>query len=295
MRANWRAPGRVCQVALSLWMAAWLVLAPEPGFAAQVKHTPPAVSGAGWDHPGPPAPDAPGQSELQLDDLAAMHLPDLRTLPLFDLHVRLLPGGQRSLRLANTIWNSGRGPLELTGEFNAANNTTRVQQHVYTTDGKERQILVGEFVWHPTHDHWHFAEFTLYQLWTLEADHSLGRVVASSDKLSYCVVDTDVVDPSRPGFSHRRRYASCNQRYQGLSVGWGDTYKSYLDGQSLDLTGLPDGFYALTSEVNPNGLILEEDYTNNSTRTYLALQGDRLITYSAKQLKAIECAESQCQ
>jgi hypothetical protein len=291
--ANRPALSRVGQVVLGLWVAVRLALIPAPGFASRVLHTPSVAPGAGWAHPAPPDPDAPGRVVLQPDD-PALQRPDLRTLPLWDLHIRILPDGRRLLRLANTIWNSGQGPLELTGEFNAATNRTRVFQHIYTVDGETREILVGEFVWHPTHDHWHFDEFTLYELWTLEPDHSLGKVVASSDKLSYCVIDTDVVDRGLPAFSQRRRYLDCNQRQQGLSVGWGDTYKSYLDGQSLDLNGLPNGFYALTSTVNPNRAILEENYTNNSTRTYLEIMGDRLVVVSLKQIRADECSESRC-
>jgi hypothetical protein len=280
-------------------MAVWSGLVPAPASASQTVDpslaTAAAVHDAGWDQPDTPPLDGPGQDEPRPNASAGLYLPDLRTLPLFDLHIRVLPGGQRSLRLANTIWNSGQGPLELTGEFNAVTNRTRVVQHIHTADGGWREVLVGEFVWHPTHDHWHFDEFTLYELWTLKADHSLDQVVASSDKLSYCVIDSDVVDRELPGFSPRRSYANCGQRQQGLSVGWGDTYKSFLDGQSLDLTGLPDGFYALTSRVNPNGVIRETDYTNNSTRAYLALLGDQLIVVSLNQVRVAECAPTLCE
>jgi hypothetical protein len=293
-RLDWITPYRACQVVFSIWMAIWLALIPVPGFASQALHPPSAISAAGQDHAGPPPPDAPGPDEPQPEVSATLYLPDLRTLPVFDLHIRLLPNNRRSLRLANTIWNSGSGPLELSGEFNAATHRTRVVQHIHSAAGDKHEILVGEFVWHSTHDHWHFDEFTLYELWTLESDHSLGQVVASSDKLSYCVIDTDVIDRDIPNFSPRRNYANCGQNRQGLSVGWGDTYKSFLDGQSLDLTGLPDGFYALTSRVNPNGVILEADYSNNSTRAYLALLGDRLIVLSLHQIKAAECGPTRC-
>ena len=223
-----------------------------------------------------------------------MYLPDLRTLPLSEVYIKLLPDGRRSLRLANTIWNSGQGPLELTGEFNAATNRTRVHQHIHTVEGDTRDILVGEFVWHPTHDHWHFDEFTLYELWTLRLDYHLGQVVATSDKLSYCVVDTNVIDPDLPRVTRRQRYAGCGQRLQGLSVGWGDTDKSTLDGQALDLTGLPDGFYALTSTVNPNGMILEENYGNNSTRVYLEISGDQISLVTLRQIRMAEFYEPRC-
>jgi hypothetical protein len=79
-----------------------------------------------------------------------------------------------------------------------------------------------------------------------------------------------------------------------LSVGWGDIYKSTLDGQALDITGLPDSFYALTSTVNPNGVILEEDYSNNSALVYLEIIGERLAVVTLKQIRMTECEEIRC-
>jgi len=280
-------------------LAVWMAFVPVPAHAFQEHHQPPDTSSAGpnvgWYQPGFPPWDVPDPSEPQPDIPAVEYLPDLRTLPPTDLHIQILPEGRRSLRLANTIWNSGQGPLELTGEFNAATQRTRVHQHIYTADGDQHEILVGEFVWHPTHDHWHFDEFTLYELWTLKPDYSLDKVVASSDKLSYCVMDTNIIDRENPRFVPRRGYGGCGQRRQGLSVGWGDTYKATFDGQALDLTGLPDGFYALTSSVNPNAVIIEEKYTNNSARVYLAIWGDRMSVVTLMQIKMAECGEAYCQ
>lgn len=225
----------------------------------------------------------------------AEYLPDLGTLPPFDLRLQLLPGGRRFLRLSNTIWNSGQGPLELINEFDPDKKLTMVYQHVLRENEERRKKLVGEFVWHPAHDHWHFEQFTLYELWSLQPDHSLGEVVASSDKLSYCVMDTDVVDWEHPKFAPRRSYVGCNQLSQGLSVGWGDTYFSYLDGQTLDLTGLPDGFYALVSTVNPNGAILEEDYRNNAAWVFIALRNHRVAQVTLKEIKMAGCDATLCE
>lgn len=280
-------------------LAVWIAFVNVPAHAFQEVQPSPDASGTGpnvgWYQPGYPHTNEPDPTDPQLDKAAAMVLPDLRTLPPSDLRIQILSEGRRSLRLANTIWNSGKGPLELTGEFNAATQRTRVHQHIYTADGNQREFLVGEFVWHPTHDHWHFDELTIYELWTLKQDYSLGKVVASSDKLSYCLMDTDVIDRDNPRFVPRRGYGGCGQREQGLSVGWGDTYKATFDGQALDLTGLPDGFYALTSSVNPNAVIIEEDYTNNSARVYLAIWGERLNVVTLKQIKMAECGEFYCQ
>jgi len=272
------------EVALCIGLAVWIALTPVSVHAADV----------GWDQPGNAPSTDFSRTEPHPNPSVMMYLPDLQTLPLADLRIQLLAGGRRFLRLENTIWNSGQGPLELVGEFNAATSQTRVRQLIYTANDDRREILVGEFVWHPTHDHWHFDEFTLYELWTVTPDYHLGQVVASSDKLSYCVVDTDVVDPNHPGVSRRQIYAGCGRRLQGLSVGWGDTYKSTIDGQALDLTGIPDGFYALTSTVNPNAVIVEENYSNNSTLVYLEILGDRISLLTLRQIRRAECDEPRC-
>lgn len=279
-------------------LIAWIWLAARPVQAYQDGQAPPGAPGAAgnnWDEYGYPVYDGPEQPAGQPVRPAAAHLPDLRTLPPADVNIQLLSEGRRSLRLANTIWNSGQGPLELTSDLNPETQKTRVHQQIYLANGASRQHLVGEFVWHPTHDHWHFDELTLYELWSLEADYSLGKVVASSDKLSYCLMDTDVIDRANPGFSTRRGYGGCNRREQGLSVGWGDTYKSTLDGQDVDISHVPDGFYALTSTANPNGVIHEQSYDNNSARVYLSIWGERLNVVSLKQIQMAECGIAACE
>jgi hypothetical protein len=108
-------------------------------------------------------------------------------------------------------------------------------------------------------------------------------------------MDTDIVQRENPQFAQLRGYVGCNQRRQGLSVGWGDTYHSYLDGQTLDLTGLPDGFYALVSTVNPDGAVLEENYHNNSAQVYLLLSGKRIKQVSLKEIQMAGCDASLCE
>lgn len=240
-------------------------------------------------------PDVFSRVEPEPTTPVALSLPDLRTLPPFDFHLQDLPGGWRFLRLANTIWNSGQGPLELIGEVDTDENRVLVYQHIFAENGEQRKNLVGEFVRHPTHDHWHFNQFTVYELWSLQPDYSLGKAVASSDKLSYCMMDTDIVNQAHPQFVSQRGYVGCSQRRQGLSVGWGDTYHSYLDGQTLDITGLPDGFYALISTVNPDGTVLEEDYGNNSAQVYLQLSGKRIKQVTLKQIKKAGCEATLCE
>jgi hypothetical protein len=215
----------------------------------------------------------------------------LRTLPPSDLRIVHLAGGLRQLRLSNTIWNSGQGPLELSGEFNSATRQTRVHQRIPTADGSLVEHFVGEFVWHPGHDHWHFEDFTLYELWRLKPNGWPDSVVTSSDKLSYCVIDTEAVDRDNPAFTPRRNYYDCGQNLQGLSAGWGDKYKSDLEGQALDITSIPDGYYALISSVNPVAIVLEADYKNNRGIVYLEIRDKRLKVITLDEIRRGDCRQ----
>ena len=220
-------------------------------------------------------------------------LPDLRTLPPSDLEIVILPDGARELRLSNTIWNSGAGALELEGEINPRTRMTRVVQNVHAHAGTELAHLVGEFVWHPTHDHWHFAGFSIYELWTLAPSGALDEIISSSDKVSYCVIDTDIIDSQNPSFAPRRGYYGCGKALQGLSAGWGDTYKSFLDGQEIHLAGVADGFYALKSTTNPDGSLLEANYSNNAALLYLSIQGTRIELVAPEALAERRCSENR--
>lgn len=247
--------------------------------------------------------DAAGFPLLQLDDCPQpvtdqtadnrqLLLPDLRTLPPSDLKIVTLGNGTRELRLSNMIWNSGEGALELEGSHDPAVRITRVVQYISSAQSDEKDSRpVGEFIWHAKHDHWHFEEFSVYELWLIEPDGHLGQLVSSSQKLSYCVIDTDVVDREASGFVPHRRYWGCGRTLQGLSVGWGDTYESFLDGQSISLRGIEDGVYALKSTVNPGRILLETNYLNNSAVVYLEIQAKEITVINIGEYFYQRCLE----
>jgi hypothetical protein len=58
------------------------------------------------------------------------------------------------------------------------------------------------------------------------------------------------------------RYTCTNQ---GISAGWADTYVSTLDCQWVDVTNVPAGNYFLEITVNPDQILLESNYSNNTS------------------------------
>jgi hypothetical protein len=128
------------------------------------------------------------------------------------------------------------------------------------------------------HGHAHFKEYADYRLWTtsgynqwnalraaqpnalpadlLAANPGLASQMTEGAKRGFCMIDIWDYGSSRP-----KRYTDCS--FQGITVGWGDVYHQALDGQWIDITGVPDGNYVLEVEVNAERIIQESNYTNN--------------------------------
>ncbi len=202
-------------------------------------------------------------------------LPDLMTLPPSSLYITRDDSTDTSLlRLTNSVWNGGYGPLELWGRAQADASTHSVVQRIYLGDGNYEERAVGEFIFHPGHNHWHLDSFSLYELWSISENGTLDQVKATSDKVSYCL--RDIHPNPHPHHAPRMVYGTCTYGRQGLSVGWVDVYDHYLPGQSIDISGLPDGVYALISTADPYNLIQESDETNNAAVIYLEIKDLRV-------------------
>ena len=93
-------------------------------------------------------------------------------------------------------------------------------------------------------------------------------------KMTFCVMDTDLVDRKLPGAPPRATYRTCGSQIQGMSVGWADTYGYQLAGQEIDTTGLPDGRYQLTIEIDPYHKLLESNDSDNISTLEIELLGN---------------------
>lgn len=210
-------------------------------------------------------------------------LPDLTTLPPTDLRIRVNPSdGHKLLRFTNSIMNRGPGKIELWGENNPASGKMTVTQHIYDAEGVSDQRVVGEFLFHPEHNHWHLGDFARYEIWSIGADGELDSVVAVSNKISYCLRDDARADI--PGASARQAYISCNHEMQGISVGWIDIYRHHLPGQSIDINFLRDGVYALRSTVDPENSLWEENRENNTVILYIEIEGNTVRTVESLEI-----------
>lgn len=201
-------------------------------------------------------------------------LPDLTTAasPLGDRSVEVLANGSKLLRFSNGVANIGHGPAELEGGDILEDGKQQVWQRIYNEDGSAYTRLAGTFTYHPEHEHTHFDEFAHYGLRKVIGRSGIGAVVAQSQKVSFCLYDDSVYNSRLPNYTPRRYYRTCNDKVQGISVGWADVYDKSLPGQHIDITRVPRGWYWLESTVDPYNRIEEANERNNTTRVKIFVQ-----------------------
>ncbi|MBI3850339.1 MAG: hypothetical protein HY298_08635 [Verrucomicrobia bacterium] len=110
------------------------------------------------------------------------------------------------------------------------------------------------FEYSACHGHYHFHDYVAHRL------KSDSTVVAVGLKVGHCLLDSIRWDTNANGS------AIYNCGNQGIQKGWGDIYRSSLDGQWVDITGVPAGDYTLELEINPDRILDESNYSNNVTQ-----------------------------
>src|SRR5882724_5417603 len=182
------------------------------------------------------------------------------------------PGTHRVLRFTATTPNIGTADVFVGDPL----------EHVAANDGMFEYAIC--------HDHYHFRHYATYELISVET----GAVVQAA-KRGFCMVD---VSPA--GGGGKRTYDTCGTRsspgFQGISVGWADSYNRVLDGQFFVLdepaTPVAPGDYVLRVTVNPpfscgDGdasrprdaaglchMFAESDYTNNGGEAAITIPSD---------------------
>ncbi len=151
------------------------------------------------------------------------------------------------------------------------------------------EVMVGTMEYHPTHGHMHFNEWTIMSL-RIPDPNNMGNpleweMVGEGSKVGFCVMDlgncssenagcrddesvynegTLLSQDDFPNYGLGGGEYGCSPISQGISVGYNDTYGSYLDGMFLNIPlGTCNGDYAVVLEVPQ--VMLEERLDNNFT------------------------------
>ena len=209
-------------------------------------------------------------------------LPNLRPLPAYELALRPISGGGTELVFSTLTTNTGLGPLHMVAGELTEPGQQSVYQRVHFSDGTFEDMLAGVFVLHEEHGHFHVEEYAEYQL---EKEFAPGASTRIGQKTSFCLLDTNLVDRKLANSPKRAVFTRCDdfEFGQGISVGWGDAYRSHLPGQSIDVSGLESGNYLLTMVADPNDNILETDDLPTFWSTSPVLNGVRDLAVDARK------------
>jgi lysyl oxidase len=189
--------------------------------------------------------------------------------------------GRELLVFLSAVENVGAGPLVVSGTRPSRNDAEMTaHQLVRRVDGSTKAYPLRShlrFVIAETHRHWHLLAFERYELRTPG-----GKPVGRDHKTGFCLGDrydshASVRLPGEPelpiwtqecgrGQSGRLRIS------EGLSPGFGDDYVPVLEGQYIDMTGLPTGRYLLVHRANSGRELRESSYANNAASALVELR-----------------------
>lgn len=235
------------------------------------------ATGFWWNDMNPERSNQHQADQALLATREDLLLPDIVVLPPRELFLDR-KNNQRVIRFSTTFANVGEGALELVRQGQTSDGTLPVSQRIYAQDESVVEREVGEFVFHSDHDHWHTQDYVVFELWSVTQEGERDQLLATTDKLSFCIWDEDAYDLELTGASQTSIYLGCNNDTQGLSVGWSDTYASNIPGQELDVTEvpIPDGQYLVRTVVNPQRFILESEFANNESFLIIQIEGNTI-------------------
>lgn len=194
-------------------------------------------------------------------------------------------GARRCLRFEQVILNAGDGPMELQYSINDIATAREMRQIIYRSNGTRRSRHADQYVFHPTHAHFHYVGFALSRLWSSNSNgERLGTAaVRSGRKNGFCLIDVENRMFHSKGDAARAYYGdgcaienglTLQTLTNGISVGWGDVYNWFLPDQYMEISGVPNGFYLLETTADPDATILELDETDNATLVLIRICGD---------------------
>ncbi len=192
-------------------------------------------------------------------------------------------GSSRIFLYTHETLNAGPGPLVIQPALNPASGNYQGTQYVYSLNSAgawsldQQTPLVGAFVFHAAHGHFHFPLVTFGLYDTSGVNGGPGKPVVLSQKNGFCINDSFVWDLSLPNATRPAiTFGSCANPTSllGINIGRVDEYNLLDPGQSIPIPSLPDGTYWLKALADPNNYLAESDKTNNETDVKLTITGN---------------------
>ena len=207
--------------------------------------------------------------------------PESALLPDLDQETpsRIAASGGR-LGFASAVRNVGEGPLVVSARRRRLAEPSMAADQLVRQRGAPTAVVEGvgrlRYVRSRDHQHWHLLRFERYEL----REPGGRRLIGRDRKTGFCLGDRYRVlrpelprRPANPVYTSRCGLGATRRlrMTEGISVGYGDDYDPWLEGQSLPLGGLPAGRYLLVHRVNAGRRLRESDYSNNAASVLLRL------------------------
>ena len=115
----------------------------------------------------------------------------------------------------------------------------------------------GMYEFADCHGHFHFRNYATYEIFPVDADGNITGPAVQARKRGFCMIDIDPYgDTESPGpWVYRSCGTTTRDGFQGVSVGYADTYVKWLSGQFFLLTDKEEpigpGRYRIRITVNP--------------------------------------------
>jgi hypothetical protein len=171
--------------------------------------------------------------------------------------------------------------------------TQLAKQQLLLSDGSLwNEYTVSQFEYHPAHKHFHIAAVSSYELYKANGPTDttpIDKTNVGSQKVTFCLIDWIKISDNSP--DNERTYADCNGQFQGVSPGWMDQYHQDLEGQELDVTNVPTGYYFIVVTANPEHNFIETDFTNNQAWILIHYINDNKGNPKLKILNHSECPD----
>ncbi len=168
-----------------------------------------------------------------------------------------------------TSWvNSDGSQNVLQAVYNFTNNAYSLAQY----------MAVGRFIYHTGHSHFHYDGYAYYRL-RHNVGGQAGDYVQRSDgtgvigeKVGFCLIniassftmENGQNSSTLPGYGRPGQPSTGCGLLQGVHVGKADIYSDGLQGQWIDVTGVPNGSYFLEIELDGEHALVETNDNNNA-------------------------------
>jgi hypothetical protein len=227
----------------------------------------------------------------EVTGVSPRRLPDLDQETPDQLRIKTTgPPSRRIYRLGfrSAVRNVGDGPLELVGSRPGRGTSLMTISQRIAQVGLPPTVVpdVGHmrYTISPDHRHWHYLGFEHYELQRYELRAAGASEPLRTDrKTGFCLGDRYSIARRLPAAPPEPVYTGSCARNQpgrlrlkvGISVGYGDDYAAFLEGQDLKINDLPGGRYVLVHRVNVDRGLRELLHRNNAASVLLHLSWRR--------------------